>query len=145
MTGLGAWAAATPAPARVRAAASAVARAGSRLVRCIVLLWVEDGSCPSHPSPRAAAATRSGPDRKRPLRPSGARLGERQAEAHAGPALGIREPDAAAVGLDDRAGDGEPEAGPVARSRRVGAAAVEGGEHPRPVAVGDAAAGVGDL
>ena len=49
------------------------------------------------------------------------------------PRGGVRQPDPAAVGLDDRPGDRQPEAGALARSRRVGAAAVERGEHPRAV------------
>src|SRR6201999_4099330 len=66
-----------------------------------------------------------------------------QRKADAGAGIRVFEPDAAAVGLDDRAGDRQPEAGAVAVAGRV--AAVEGLEDPLALARRDALAGVGDL
>src|SRR4051794_24336988 len=58
---------------------------------------------------------------------------------------GVRDPDAAAVRLDDGAGDGEPQPGAADRPRGIVAAAVEAVEHARRVVDRDAGAGVGDL
>src|SRR6201999_4278377 len=66
-----------------------------------------------------------------------------QRKADAGAGIRVFEPDAAAVGLDDRAGDRQAEAGAVAVAGRV--AAVEGLEDALALARRDALAGVGDL
>ena len=59
------------------------------------------------------------------------------------PGTRVFEPDPAAVGFDDRAGDRQAEAGAVLAARRV--AAVEGLEDALAVAGGDPLAVVGDL
>src|SRR5687767_15297342 len=68
-----------------------------------------------------------------------------QAEADARPVLARREPDAAAVRLDDGPRDGQPEAGAVGAPRGLAAAAVEGLEDALEVGLADPVAGVGDL
>src|SRR6201999_2817915 len=66
-----------------------------------------------------------------------------QRKADAGAGIRVFEPDAAAVGLDDRAGDRQAETGAVTVAGRV--AAVEGVEDALVLARRDALAGVGDL
>src|SRR4051794_36716355 len=72
-------------------------------------------------------------------------LRARHAEAHARPDARVLEPDAAAVGLDDRSRDGEAETGRAVASRRALGALHERIEDACAVGGRDALAGVRDL